>query len=115
MDADTPHLGEDQKAVVQRRSVPELLEGERVEAGAPLETRKARLVSPLDAAEKRLIRLIQSRQDILQDVRVNRRVLWELRTDVFAFRPLHIAGDSNMTPLPGGDALFQGDIIRATL
>ena len=40
---------------------------------------------------------------------MNRRVLWELRADVREFRLLLLAGDRSMTPLPGGDALFQGD------
>jgi hypothetical protein len=45
-------------------------------------------------------------------MRVNRRVLWELRADVFEFCLLLIAGDRSMSPLPGGDALFQGDFVE---
>jgi hypothetical protein len=43
MDADTPDLRKDEKAIIQRRAVPELLEGERVEAVAPLKRGKPAL------------------------------------------------------------------------
>ena len=37
----------------------------------PLETREARLLASLEATEERLIRLVQPRQHVLQDMRVD--------------------------------------------
>jgi hypothetical protein len=79
MHADTPNLRQDQEPVVQSRPVAILLEGEGVEAVAPLEAREACFLAALDASEERLIRLVESRQRVLQDMAVNGGVLRKLR------------------------------------
>ena len=63
---DTPDLRQDQETIVQRRAVAILLEGEGVEAIAALVARKACFLASLETAKERLIRLIQTRQHILE-------------------------------------------------
>ena len=76
-----PDLGQDEHAVIQPGTVAVLLEGEGMGAIAPRATRKARLVSALDATEKRLLRPVDPRQHVLQDMAVHGGILRQLRPD----------------------------------
>ena len=86
-----PILDRTRKPLSSVAPLPNSLKVNEWIAVAPLETRKARLLAPLDATEERLIRLIQPRQHVLQDVAVNGRILGELRANVLEFRFLLIA------------------------
>jgi hypothetical protein len=79
MNGNAPDLRQDKEAVVKRRPIAELLKGKGVETIASLKARKSCLLSRLDPTEERLRGLVEPRQHILQNVRVNRRVLWECR------------------------------------
>ena len=61
VDADTSDLRQDQEHIVERGPIAKLFEGERVEAIAPLEAWKARLLAVLHPPEERLIGLVQPR------------------------------------------------------
>jgi len=52
-----------------------------VEAVSALEAREACLLAALDAAEECLVRLIQPRQHVLQDMGVDRLIFRKLRPD----------------------------------
>src|SRR5262245_36373815 len=67
----------------------------------------------LDAEEERLIGLIEPRQRILQDVRVDGRVLWEFCADGLQLGFLLIARDGDTASLPGSDALLQASVIES--
>jgi len=77
--------------MIQPRPIPVLLEDEGVGAIAPLEGREARLLSPLAATEERLIGLVQARQRVLQDMRVDGSVRWERGPDLFELGFLLVA------------------------
>jgi hypothetical protein len=109
---DAPDFGEDQVAVIELRTVADLLVGERVEAVAALEAREASLLTPLHAAEEGLVGLIQPRQHVLQHVAVDGGVLGERRPDVLEFRFLLVARDGHVAALIGGNALFEGNIVE---
>jgi hypothetical protein len=106
MHTDTANLRQDQEAVIQPGAVAVLLEGERAEAIASLEAGEPRLVSPLDAPEERLIGLVQPREHVLQDVRVDGRVLRKLRAYLLQFHFASKARDGGAAPLPCRDALL---------
>src|SRR5262249_43826543 len=91
MDTDTPDLGQNEKAVVQPRAVAILLVGEGVVAVPALESWEARFLAPLDATDEGLMRLVQPREYVLQDVGVDGRVLQHRGADVFQFGFLLIA------------------------
>src|SRR5581483_7827060 len=76
---DASDLAQHEKAVIESRAVAILLVGETVIAVAPLE---ARCLPSFHPAEERLIGLVQSRQDILQDLRVDVSVFRERRFQV---------------------------------
>ena len=91
MHADAPDLREDQEPVVKSRAVAILLEGEGMIATPSFEAGKARLLSLLDATEERLIGPIQSRQHVLQHVRVDGGVCGKLSAQILQFRLLIVA------------------------
>ena len=62
--------------------------------------------APLEAREARLIRPVEPRQHVLQDVGMDGGVFRERGADVFEFRFLLIAGDGDARSLPGADALL---------
>ena len=105
---DTANLGEDQEAVVERRAVAELLEGERVVTGrAPWKRGKPAFSPACIATKERLIRLVEPRQHILQDMRVDGGVLRKRSTDVLEFGfLLHSARRETPRTTVGGDALL---------
>ncbi len=112
---DASELGEDEEPVIEAGTVAILLVGERVVAAAPLEAREARLLAVRQAPEERLIRLVQPRQHVLQDVRVDCGVFRELGADHLQLRLLLIARDGDVAALPGGDALLKRGVVeRAT-
>src|SRR5215467_10403980 len=104
---DTPDLGEDEGAVIQPRPVAVFLEGEGAVAIAALEAGEPRPLTALHAPEERLIRLVQPRQHILQDVAVDVRIGWKLSPDLLHLGFLLEPGDGDVAPLPGSNALLQ--------
>ena len=113
-DGNTPDLGEDQKAIVQRRPVAELLVGERVVAVAPLIAWEARLLSRLHPAKERLIGLVEPRQHILQDMASGSPHTLETRRGCPSTRlPADNVRAETLAPLLGGDALLQRRVVEA--
>src|SRR5262249_6580706 len=76
--------------------------------------REARLLSALNPAEEGLIRLVQSRQHVLQHMTMAGGVLPELGADRLQLRFLLESGDGDAAALPGDNALLQGDVVETT-
>jgi hypothetical protein len=68
-------------------------------------------VPRFDAAIERLVGLIQPRQHLLQNLRVNRTIVGHCRLQVGQLRLLLMAGERDATASPGSDALFQGGVV----
>src|SRR5260221_5949480 len=81
VDADAPNLRQGEEAIIQPGAIAVFLEGEAVQAVAALEAREARLLTALYPAEERLIGLVEPRQHVLEEVRLEGGVLWHLRAD----------------------------------
>jgi hypothetical protein len=112
---DTPDLRQDQTAVLQTGTIALCFVGAAVPAGASLQACKARLLASGSPAEERLLRRVQPRQHILQHVAMESGVLGELGTNVLEIGVLLLPRDADVAPLPGGDALVEGDVVeRAT-
>src|SRR5262249_41998156 len=109
---DPPDLREDQEAVIETRAVAELFVGEAVEAIASLEAGEVCLLALLHAAVERLIRLVEARQHVLEHMTVDGRILGEGCPDVLQLGFLLKAGDRQAAALPGGDALFESDVVE---
>src|SRR5215472_3106407 len=110
-----PDLGEHQSAVLQPGAVALLLVGKRVVTVLALEAGAARLLPMLDTAKERLIRRVQPRQHILQDMGVVRTVLWPLSAQCLELGFLLGAAHREATLSPQRDALLQGGVVaRAT-
>ena len=81
-----------------------------------LDPGKARLFSIRQAAEERLVRLVQAGQHVLQDMAMamamDAGVLWHLRAPGFQLGFLLRAREGDVAALPGGDALFQGGVLE---
>src|SRR5262249_4966559 len=69
---------------------------------------ETRLLPALRPAKERLVRLIQSRQRVLQDMGVNGGVRWELSADGLQLRFLLQAREGDVTSLRGGETRRQG-------
>src|SRR5258706_14645876 len=109
---EAPNLAQDEIAVIQLDTVAILLVGETVVAVAPLKARETWLFPPRQTTEERLVRLVQPREHILQDVCVDRSVLREIRPQVLQLCFLLVARDRDAAPLPSGDALLQRRIVE---
>jgi hypothetical protein len=62
-----------------------------VEAIPPLEAWEACLLSSLEAPKERLVRLLQPRKYVLEDVGVDRLIFGKLRADLLEFGFLRVA------------------------
>ena len=111
--ATRPILDSTRKPLSSRRAVAILLVGETVEAVAPLKAREARRLSFPDAAEERLIGLVEPRQHILQDMAVDGRVLRECRAHVLQLGFLRIARERDAALAVEEDALLQRRVVES--
>jgi hypothetical protein len=112
VDRDTPELGQDERSIVEPRAVAILLETERMVAGAALKAREARFLAPRDAPEEGLIRLVEPREHVVQDMGVEGGVLGKLRTDGLELGFLREARNGDMAAPPGSDTLLQGGVVE---
>jgi hypothetical protein len=112
MHPETPNLGEDEGAVVQSGAVAILLVGDGLGAVAPLEAREARLLASLEATEERLIRLVQPRQHVLQDMRVDDGEVGKIGAYFLEFSFLIKPRDGHMAPLVRRDTLLQRSVVE---
>src|SRR5260221_11425695 len=112
MHADAPDLGKHQHAIIQSGAVAVLLEGEAVEAVAPLETWESSLLAALHPSEEGLIGLVEPGEHVLEGVGVNGRVCGELGADSLQFRFLLVARDGDVAPLPSRDALLHSGVVE---
>jgi len=85
MNGNPADLRQSEIAVVEPCAVAILLEGEGVEAIAALEAWESGFLPALEAAEKRLIRLVEPRQHVLQHMTMDGLVFWERGADGFQF------------------------------
>ena len=111
-DANAPDLGEDEAPVVEHGTVAELFVGETCVAVGALEAGIAGLLTGLDAAKERLEGTVQTRQHILQDLRVDVLVLRPNVFDGGQFGTLMSAGDARVAFLPGVAAFLQRGIVE---
>jgi hypothetical protein len=81
-----------------------------VPAGAPLEGGETRLLAVRQAAEERLVRLVESGQPVLQDMRVDGRVVRHRCPEVLQRGFLLATRDRDVAASPSGAALLEGGI-----
>src|SRR4029077_9909609 len=98
MHTDAPDLGENQIAVIESCPVPLFLVGEGVVAVPALEGGEGRPLAPLEATEECLVGLVESREHILEDVEVDRGILWKLCADGLHHGLLLVAREGDVTP-----------------
>ena len=77
-----------------------------------VEPGKAGLFAMLDAAEERLILLVQTSEHILQDMRVEGAVLRHIRSQGFQLGFLLIARDGHAPLFPQEDALRKRGVVE---
>src|SRR5690348_917250 len=110
---DAPDLGQDQIAVIQPGAVVVLLAGAGVVAASALIARETGLLSRRYPLEECLIGSVQAGQHVLEDVRVDGRVLRERFADRLQFCLLLEAGGRDALPAaPPGDALLRRDVVE---
>jgi hypothetical protein len=120
VDSYPAQLGEHQDAVVEGGSIADLFEREGMPAGAgamaPREARESGLLSSLPTlktAEERLLRLVEPRQYLLQEMRVDGGVLWRLGPHRLQLGFLLEPRKGDVAAAVGSAALLQGS--RAVL
>src|SRR5215472_739780 len=119
-----PWIGRDQRAAIRpifarireplsrRAPLPYSFVGERVVAILAVESGKAGLLAAGHAAEEGVIGLLQARQHILHDMRVEGAVFGQLRPQGFQLAFLLIARDGHAALLPQEDALRKRSVVE---
>jgi hypothetical protein len=106
--------GQDQEALVQRRSIADLLVGQGVIAIAPLKAGVAGCLASLHAAKEGWKGALKAREHILQNLRMRLPVFGTCLLDSGQLSALTGSGDADAAFPPGLLAFLQSSIIEFT-